>query len=395
MKKNCILSFILVAALLTGCSNTTAESTSINAKQQSGKAMSAAVNNTSSVNSQQKKDKFEISDVTVNVNATITPIEQDLSVIRVTPHEFTSADLKRWKDTLFADTTLYEYWGADAIEAKYQYHNVEYLRGETDSDMIPSGNTHHLKFRAGLYDNSHEGLSSVEQTEPDSNKHYIRAYFMGEDGETTVPYRKCSEEEAKKLADQVIQDLGLDRDGWQITDTFQSESTDCCRHVINCTRYYEDVPNRSDFFSESLILTSDSPLESFSVIVENGAIAEITLNSPMDIVEREQKSAATLPFDEVYSHFQRNFSALDLKQEYLAHAFTDGVNDAEYAAAHMTINITKIEEGLCCVKAEDSDTVYRLVPAWVFKGSYLVNGELWGEDINFIVINALDGSVIR
>lgn len=395
MKKNCILSFILVAALLTGCTSTTAELTGINAKEQSVKALSAAVKNMSSANTQQKKDNFEISDVTVNVNAMINPIEQDLPVIKVTPHEFTSADLKKWKDTLFADTTLYEYWGADAIEAKYQYHNVEYLRGETDSDMLPSGKTHHLKFRAGLYDNCHEGLESVERTEPNSNKHYINANFWGEDGESAAPYRKCSEEEAEKLAQQVIQDLGLDQEGWQITKAFEMGDEDCCGHRFNCTRYYEDVPNLSDFFSVPLTLASDFPLEIFSVVVENGAVAEVTLDSPMDIVEWEQKSAATLPFDEVYAHFQEELSALDLKQEYLACAFADGVNDAEYAAAHMEINITKIEAGLCCVKSEDSETEYRLVPVWVFKGNYLVDGGCWDEYVNFITINALDGSVIR
>ncbi|MCM1498302.1 MAG: DUF6034 family protein [Clostridium sp.] len=395
MKKTCILTMILAAALLTGCTNATAKHTAITANRQTTAAKSAVTDNHSTVASQQKKDNFDYSGISVHVNATVNPIDGDLPVIRVTPHEFTSADLKKWKNTLFADTALYEYWGADAVEAKYQYHNVGYLRGETDSDTLPAGETHDLKFRAGLYDNNYEGLMSAERAGSGSDKHYIMAMFQGEYGEPAMPYRKCSEEEAKELAVQVIRDLELDREGWQITGAFESGDKNCCRHTFTCTRYYEEVPNRSDFFSHPLSLT-DAPLtESLSIDVENGAVALVHLNSPMDIVEWEQKNAATLSLDEIYAHFKEELTALDLKQEYLGALFADGINDTEYKAAQLDINISGIEEGLCCIKAEGSDTEYRLVPAWVFKGSYLVNGEKWDEDVNVLIINALDGSVIR
>ena len=81
--------------------------------------------------------------------------------------------------------------------------------------------------------------------------------------------------------------------------------------------------NKSDqLWSEELFMTYRGKMYAVAfAILHNEAQAEdsVESNKTKRFLHCAVKSAATFSFDEVYAHFQKELSALDLKQEYHAH----------------------------------------------------------------------------
>jgi len=400
MRKNRWLSFIMIAALLMGCTPISEENAGKDVEEPTINALSSVETEAKedAIVTDVKMEAFQAGKTNVKVDAQLERLGTKLPVIKVKPHEFTSEDLQKWGKELF-DVPLYEYFHAEERPAAYQYQNVAYIRGEIATNEMPEpGEEHYLKFNAGNYEDRDYTLYSVEQVEADRQKHSMNAEFLAEYGEN-IPYKECSAEEARQMVEDVLEKLGLVEEGWVIAEVQNENYGDSCSHYFRCIRYYEGVPGL-DWVN---ITRPDDPWtimmhpEYCSIVVENGALSLVHLESPKDIIEVEETNAKTLSQEEMLQCFKKSVQSQDYAKQNVMDEFGHEWKESMYEDISMDIEITSIKEGLAC--AVDENGEYRMVPAWEFRGKYAAyyNGELVVYDDEcgpVMLINALDGSVI-
>lgn len=346
----------------------------------------------------EKKEEFEASGVLVHINAQVEAYEGDVPVVKVKPHILTSQELKQWKEVLFPGTDLYEYFGTEERKAVYSFHNMDYLLGETTEDVLPEADEPHDLFFHASRINTQCGyeLRSVERTVEGKKLHCIEAgNYAREKGQ--LPYKACSEREAKQTAMKTVKALGLS--DWRLTDVWSDDDGyESCCHSVSFSRLYGGIPASGNLeVQDEKHAFQSLSLEALTVRVENGVVTEVRLDNPMEMVELEKTEL--LPFDTVCACFKNEFGKRDMKKilAYGSYERPDGGIREDYHEADVRVAINRITMGLCPVKDAEEGGELRMIPVWMFSGIYSVdgNGSLTDGDVPIMVLNAIDGSVME
>ena len=448
------LNFLLLA-LLIGCKKSPESDiiTNKNEDKLERAIVEEADNQEQNAVEEHKEDEFVVStdDLKVVVDAKVNAVDGSMSVVRTIPHEISSEDLQIWGETLFVGQTAYdpaspkskgeleeeillwkqrlngtklEEYGDDAVSVKELYEemisNLEKLYEdapehsedrETDYTFHPSEyymsaeglssdgdrNAKDMKFFAETkYDKNGVKweILATNRDEEDYDMHAIDFYGSSEGEELTILQADCSDDKALKLAEEIRIQLGLN--DWKVYDILELKEDSGCQHVYYYTRYYEQVPTLTgygiDLQSEDLY-AANLYYESLRIEVTNGKVTAVSWYSPMDIVEVENDNVKTLSFDEVYECFKSQMQSQYSKNTYLENGwFEEG--DEYFENVEVLIRINQIEQGMFRIKIKDNSEEYRMVPAWIFKGSTFCDGDFLTEE-SYVVINAIDGSVIN
>ena len=403
---------------------------------------------------QHKKDEFKVStgDLQVVVDAQVNAIKGSMPIVRTIPREITSEDVKTWVEILFGGQKAYdpatpkskgelekeillwkqkinskdleEEYGDEVADAKelyeemicnleklyedapeesaeketdYIFHPYEYYLSAEGISSEGDRNAKDMKFFAETkYDKNGVKwkILATNRDEEDYDMHAIDFCDDSIDGENAILKYDCSDEEALNLAEETRIRLGLN--DWEVYDIQELKGDSSCQHVFYYTRYYKQVPTLTgygiDLQSEDLY-AANLYYESLSIEVTNGKVTAVSWYSPMDIVEVENDNVKMLSFDEVYECFKSQMQSQYSKNTYLENGwFEEG--DEYFENAEMSIRINQIEQGMFRIKIKDNSEEYRMVPAWVFKGSTFCDGDFLTEE-SYVVINAIDGSVIN
>ena len=282
-------------------------------------------------------------------------------------------------------------------ETDYIFHPYEYYLSAEGISSEGDRNAKDMKFFAETkYDKNGVKwkILATNRDEEDYDMHAIDFCDDSIDGENAILKYDCSDEEALNLAEETRIRLGLN--DWEVYDIQELKGDSSCQHVFYYTRYYKQVPTLTgygiDLQSEDLY-AANLYYESLSIEVTNGKVTAVSWYSPMDIVEVENDNVKMLSFDEVYECFKSQMQSQYSKNTYLENGwFEEG--DEYFENAEMSIRINQIEQGMFRIKIKDNSEEYRMVPAWVFKGSTFCDGDFLTEE-SYVVINAIDGSVIN
>jgi beta-lactamase regulating signal transducer with metallopeptidase domain len=147
--------------------------------------------------------------------------------------------------------------------------------------------------------------------------------------------------------------------------------------------------------------------EELRVRVKDGLITTLEWDSPLEEVRVENADVATLSLTQAVDAFKKQMQRA-YTLDHLASATVERGDYEQYKGRveSGTVTITDIRLGLMRVRIKDKPDAYRLVPAWMFKGTeqLKIKGEetaIAGMRSNwrdgpyaYAVINALDGSVI-
>ena len=386
----------------------------------------------------QVQDTFPVGQngITVQVDAQVEAAEGQLPIVRVAPREITSEDLKKWGNVLFEGKTLYEpktqkskgeieeeiLWRRQklndkeasiemgdteeeietyqaiyqeqiqALEAEYEtapevverketdwtFHPMDYYDTFTLTD--PDGEDAQdldktMRFEAVADTNQgyEATLSASNRNEQNYSLHNLWFYYLNDLEE--VPYKDITEEEALQIADTVREKLGLT--DWSLQEVNQDETSQKSRFVLRYGRVYEGVPallgGEAELKSED-VYASNFPYETLDIHIINGILANVELNSPMEVVAVENEDVSVISFDKAYELFK-------------------GQMETRFAKVRgMELLVKDIRQGLFRIKIKDEEGEYYMVPAWLFTIQTESESEGAGEEK--ILLNAVDGSVI-
>ena len=135
------------------------------------------------------------------------------------------------------------------------------------------------------------------------------------------------------------------------------------------------------------------PIESITLYIDNEGIYELEWGGLYEMGETVVENANLRPFNDIEDTF---FSMMTVMYE--PEARNDLTNE-------VNINVDRVELQLCRIAQQDEMESGLLVPVWCFYGNKTVDEQVvnegmmydWesGAPMCFIVINAIDGSVIE
>lgn len=397
-------------------------------------------------------------EIKVSVKAEINGAEDSFSILRVKPREINEQELKVWADFLFEGQTAYEplnqltkaqieneiLWrrqklndreglleevggnGEDvelyidvyqeqiaAYEKEYEsapdeterkesdwtFHPYDYynkftaLTGGSDPELSKT-----MRFCAETHElNGHVAtIDAVNRSEDDYQIHSISFYYLDEEKMTDIAYKETTEQEVINIAEEVIAKLDLGT--WNLQDMLIQKDVDEHSTTLHYTYAYNQMPslwgNEVDLKSQD-IYAANVRYETLEIRIINGIVRNVTLDTPMELVSNEKENVAVLTFEEAYNLFKDKIKTELSKSKFFNY---EEMNDRDFQAmldeADVSLNITNINQGLFRIKIKDNNEEYRMIPAWGFDGSVIVDGEDWGKG-NILMINAVDGSVIN
>ena len=239
-----------------------------------------------------------------------------------------------------------------------------------------------------------------------------------ENFDTAYPVLSITEEAAVKLAEQVMDNLGISnfylaytriRKEYptveQIDNGYDSEELNEKFYILTFKPEYYGLPllNASNRFSDENLAYLPFAFEEIKMIVSNDSIAMFEWTNPTDVTNVINDNANLLSFDEV-TEIAEKYMKLRYNMVSIASIPEDFPSYKEELAKYLSadIKITKICLGLGGTQAYNNSDEYMLIPIWSFYGSYEVDME--GDDSDFICkdelspllsINAVDGSVVE
>lgn len=206
-------------------------------------------------------------------------------------------------------------------------------------------------------------------------------------------------------AERILKDMQLGQ--WQISDAYVELNTYTNTDIILYEICIQAVPvleggadvRRGQHGNINQASEDPAPDNYYLTRAEfqfapNGELLEVDILSPMDTTVVSRTNA-------VYSVAD----LLDLAEETLKDAdinyYGMDVDEMEYEDAKCDVTISEIQTGMARVRVEGTKEMYRYVPALSLIGTctYTVNGgSPWepgnGYQVNFLTINAIDGSII-
>ncbi len=450
--KKCLLLYMSAAILMTACQSSPEEDIVVNKNEG---VLESAIKDSSSQEVSDAPDTYQdeftndAGDVTVQIDAQVSTLDNAMPVIRVTPHEITGEEVKTWAEVLFdgqeayepnhtltkneieAEILRYKQMAADkdrlieeygsesqaqsmiddynrkiadyesmydtapeAVERKtsdWNFHPYDYYDAEAS---IRGGQADYesLKETSLLEAVSEDRmlmLTAANRSASDYVMHHIMFYRL-EEGKTDIPYADTSMEDAEKIADELIDTLGLGRDNWDLALSADiSISDDAVQQRLIYTPVYEEIPviygptintKSEDLYAANYEYTN------LEINLYNGEIDSVWLFSPVDIVNIENEDVAVISFKEASNRFKTL-----AQTSYTADQWIDP-EDPTFDDVQARIETTQIRQGLFRIKEKDNSGEFLIVPVWAFESNIYLNDIEWSSDI--CLINAVDGSVI-
>lgn len=394
--------------------------------------------------------------ITVNVDATVTSIQGAFPVVRVKPHEITPDEVKLWADVLFEGKTAYEPGKLTKAELEERILSCKQVLNDSSAmSELTGGNEADVQIYTDVYNNllasyekayetaeeqdtkkecewifhptdyyeeilfeGPEGASmnktKVLKTVDDSQDGHIRTIYAANRSEsdfrlnsmnfyyedtvdrTSYPGEKITMEEASKLTDTLVAKLGMDN--WKIekisdrSELAALSGQECSWYTIWYTPSYEEIDvissERMDMKSEDLY-APNYYYSSLKIDIRNNWIQSVDLFSPLDTVKIENDNVEVLSFEKAYENFKTHMQTKYTKSSVLDPESPDSQD------ASVELKVTGAKQGLFRIKEKNNQDEFLMVPAWVFRGNILVDGNDWVGETDFAVVNGLDGSIIN
>ena len=448
-----IISLVLLALCSFGCTSTPKEDFVVNKKDSNldELALITAVESETDVFEGAIKENIEASskDVTIDVNIQIAGADKDSAsfpVYKAIPGEIGIDTAKQWVKAFFADGKAYEPSGltkqdieeriaslraASGHDMLYmEYGDEEVVRQMEDyySDLIKEyENMYETAPEAserketdwtfhpyGYYEESSDEILdktmsfkcetpnlngytgfiwAVDRNESDYSVHNISFFYLDEEEYiNSIPYKKLSIDEAKKIAEDTIEKLGFDNE-WVFEKLSENNYGDNDSLTLKYVPTLNGIPLLSADKSSKAddAYASRYPYTELSVSITNGKLASVEYISPLKITEQINENVKNMGFEEAYGLFKKNAGSFFTKE-----AFVDmSMPGAE--SVKMDVHITNVKKALFRIKTEETEN-YMIVPVWGFYGHMDIeteSGNLEDEDEKLLMlINAIDGSVI-
>mgnify|MGYP005780694571 CR=1 FL=1 len=450
--KKCLLLCMSAAILMTACQSSPEEDIVVNKNE--GVLESAIKDSSSQEVSDAPdtyQDEFtnDAGDVTVQIDAQVFALNNAMPVIRVTPHEITGEEVKTWAEVLFDGQEAYEpnhtltknEIEAEILRYKQMASNKDRLIEEYGSEsqaqsMIDDYNRKIADYES-MYDTAPEAverktsdwnfhpydyydaeasirggqadyeslketslleavsedrmlmLTAANRSASDYVMHHIMFYRL-EEGKTDIPYADTSMEDAEKIADELIDTLGLGRDNWDLALSADiSISDDAVQQRLIYTPVYEEIPviygptintKSEDLYAANYEYTN------LEINLYNGEIDSVWLFSPVDIVNIENEDVATISFKEASNRFKTQAQTAYTRGQWV------DPEDPMHTDSQVSVKTERIRQGLFRIKEKNNNDEFLIVPVWAFESTVYLDDEAWTGDI--CLINAVDGSVI-
>lgn len=394
--------------------------------------------------------------ITVNVDATVTSIQGAFPVVRVKPHEITPDEVKLWADILFEGKTAYEPGKLTKAELEERILACKQVLNDSSTmSELTGGNEadvqiytdvyndllasyekayetaeeqdtkkecewvfHPTDYYEGILFDGPEGASmnktKVLKTVDDSQDGHIRSIYAANRSEsdfrlnnlnfnydeemtlTSYPGEEITMEEAIELTDDLVSKLGMEN--WKIEKTFDNSDVVAISgqegswYTIFYTPSYEGIDvissDRMELKSEDLY-AANYYYSGLRVEVRNNLIKSVELYSPLDTVKIENDNVEVLSYEKAYENFKTHMQTKYTKSSVL------DPEDPSTQDASVELKVTGAKQGLFRIKEKNNQDEFLMVPAWVFRGNILVDGNDWVGETDFAVVNGLDGSIIN
>lgn len=400
--------------------------------------------------------KTNSNDVDVTVEAKVEgEIESEsvnLPVMRVKIHEITSEEVKSWANVLFEGATAYEpdntlskaeieqliaeykeinnydkwaeeYGNDDELiqsmmdeydqvitNLEDEYKTAPVTKERKDCDFVFRPYGYYEKGPMVSYEddpdkmdlmkeliaytddlNGHSAnLVASQRDEEDFKLQNLLFYYLDEGEVPNIPYKKLSESAMVEIADRLRDQLQLK--DWILKSVIDNSDQEKEHYTLCYAPTYKGVGvvnvgtgvktgdnNAANYYDTEL-----------RIDIYNGIVSAVNLTSPVDIVEVVDANPQTISYDEACLRFKEHVKT-QYNQAELANPEQVG---EEFSASKAEIEIKSVEQGLFRIKEQDKDT-FLYVPGWLFRGNYTLDGSEFGVDYPFVIINALDGSVIN
>ena len=159
------------------------------------------------------------------------------------------------------------------------------------------------------------------------------------------------------------------------------------------SRLYHNMITFLPFYESLLTLKSDDKraskyyYQNISITIVKGIVLSISWNSPLQITETIYDNVDLLDTEIIYERFKdeliKTYTILDIFGQ-------------EQAPFIGTVNINIDNMKMCMMRVKDNLTGdFLILPVWKFMGDIYVDERQIANNINLIVINALDGKNIN
>ena len=250
-----------------------------------------------------------------------------------------------------------------------------------------------------------------------------------ENFDTPYPYLTISEDEAERLARQMLEDLGIDNfylanskvvpskpTAEEYAAFFNAVQED---ESISGSDYFKDMGDKfylltfkpeyygiplvhaNNQYSQEQITYLPFAFEEIKIKVSNDTVAEFKWSNPADVSNVLNENAKLLPFDEI-AKIAANHMKLKYNMVTIASLPADFPSYEQELAKYLSaeIKITEIRLGLGGVPAYNSAGEYMLIPVWSFYGAYDIQKDDDSHSYEdmfmpLVSVNAVDGSVIE
>ena len=394
----------------------------------------------------------EAGDVTVTVSIDYSEGNEQMPVIRAASREISMDEIRKWADVLFEGKTVYEpqtreskseileriaeikglmdedelleiYGTKEAVAGMMKYYQEmldEYEAKYSDApDNIEEKETdwafHTEAYYNDIYSgedsdgiqyfecmahnvNGHTATISVMNRDRDDFKINMLFFYYQNSEELLVdhPLKVLPEEEVKRIADETIEELGLEKE-WVIYDINTNEFSDRCISMVRYVPCYNGInliPVRLMFISGDAYARKMYYSE-LTVTITNGLVEGIELQTPLEQKEVINDNVKIIHFEEAYRIFKEQAFLQFTKESLL------DKEDPGYSQQHAYVCVNKVQKGLFRIKEKDKEDSYLLVPAWLFcgwrdygYGDSTPSADMHGESTPVMIINAIDGSII-
>ena len=252
---------------------------------------------------------------------------------------------------------------------------------------------------------------------PLTSAHPLNSISRVENFDVPYPYLTISEVEAVEIAQEVLEDLGIDNFYIAYTrirkesrtlgdyENYDFQSAENKFYMLTFKPMYNDIPliQANNRFPYQQQYPLNYYFEEITMKVSNDVVVEFRWINPTDISNVINDSVVLMDFDKIMKlatkHMKQHYSL-----ENVANVPKDMPNYEQELANFLSadINITEIRLGLAGVPSYDIPYEYMLIPVWSFYGSVGWEtsdnsrpnmGEISPEPI--ISINAVDGSIVE
>lgn len=210
--------------------------------------------------------------------------------------------------------------------------------------------------------------------------------------ESVLPKKYISQDDAKKLAGDVMQKLGFS--DWSLESVFYEDPSPVNGHLYESyyLRYapvYDGIPS---YYYPLTTVKDDDPdapdyyYQNLTISIVKGMVSQVGWQSPVEITG-EPEAFSLLPTADIYEKLMAY-----LKEAYTLRKMREiEITYDDYTSATVYVDNARLE--MFRMKDKESGA-FKLIPAWVFTGSIALNGHLVWEDWDLAVISAIDGSVM-